>query len=64
MSTPHTRLCTCPHSHVVHNAENHTKHQLEEAQNDGHLHLVAVGEGQLVFSYQPHLWRGVHMEEW
>ena len=43
---------------MVHYAEDHTKHQLEETKHNGHLHLVAVGEGQLVFSYQPDLWRG------
>ena len=46
------------HLHVIEDAENDTKHHLPYPQNDRHLHLVGVGEEQLVLSHIPDLQDG------
>ena len=42
-------------SHVVEDTQNDTEQHLSYAQDDGHLHLVGVGEDQLVLCILPNL---------
>lgn len=41
--------------HMIEDGENHSKEHLPHSQNDGHLHLVGVGEHQLVGRHLPYL---------
>ena len=43
------------YSHVIEDGENDTKQHLYYAQDDSHLHLVGIGEDQLVVSNTPNL---------
>ena len=40
---------------MVEDGQDDTKQHLEDAKDDGHLHLVRIGKGQFVVSYTPDL---------
>ena len=45
----------CHSSHVIEDAQKDTEEHLSNPQDDGHLHLVGVGEHQLVLCSLPDL---------
>ena len=45
----------CRSSQVVEERKKNSKQHLSYSQNDGHLHLVGVGEDQFVICCLPHL---------
>ena len=42
-----------PRSHVIEDLQTDSKQHLHDSQSDGHLHLVRVGEDQLVLGHVP-----------